>query len=299
MKRPILSIVVVFHDMIREAERTLFSLSTRYQTEVSDADCEIIAIDNGSTRPLDPDGIAKIAPNISYRFLKTESVSPAAAVNSGVNASRGEFVAVIVDGARMASPGLLGTAIKALHIHPNPFVSALSWHLGPDVQNVSMLNGYDQSVEDQLLDSIGWRDDGYRLFEISTIAQSSGIGLLGGLPTECSFFAMRKSQFDDIGGFDQRFQCAGGGLINQDFLKRVLAIPTIDPVVMLGEGVFHQYHGGVATNVPMASHPFSEFNEEYTHIHGQQFVQDPPVEPSYFGRMHPAAMRFVNRSGAE
>ncbi len=294
MKKPILSVVVIFYNMTREAERTLFSLSTRFQTDISDAECEIVAIDNGSARALDPEGIRKIASNINYQFLKTESASPAAAVNLGVRSARGEFIAAIVDGARMASPGLLSTTIKALRTYSNPFVSALSWHLGPDVQNVSMLNDYDQSVEDQLLDSINWRQEGYRLFDISTIAQSSNVGFLGGMPRECSFFAMRKSQFDEIGGFDERFQCPGGGLVNQDFLKRTLAIPTLNPVVILGEGVFHQFHGGVATNVPMKIHPFEEFQEEYARIHGRRYRPDPPVEPSYLGKMPSAAMRFVN-----
>ena len=45
-----LSVVVVFHNMRREAERTLHSLSRAYQRGVDDLDYEVIVIDNGSPR---------------------------------------------------------------------------------------------------------------------------------------------------------------------------------------------------------------------------------------------------------
>jgi glycosyltransferase involved in cell wall biosynthesis len=293
MKKPTLSIVVIFHNMVREAERTLISLSAEYQTNVSEDDYEIIAIDNGSAHALDPEVVGRWASNSKYYFHKTRSVSPAAAVNFGVKKARGDFVAVIVDGARMASPGLVSKTIEALHVKDNPFVCSLSWHLGPDVQNHSITQGYDQSEEDRLLTKIDWRRNGYKLFDISTIAQSSNVMFGGGMPSECSYFAMRTPQFAALGGLDERFQAPGGGLINQDFLARVLTVPDIDLTVILGEGVFHQYHGGVATNVPMAAHPIRSFQEEYIKIHGERFQRGPIVQPSYFGEMHPAAMRFV------
>jgi hypothetical protein len=216
-------------------------------------------------------------------------------MNFGARKARGEFIAVIVDGARMASPGLLRRTFEAIQLKKaNPCVCSLSWHLGPDVQNRSILNGYDQSEEDRLLCNINWRQNGYKLFEVSTIAQSSGMKFGGGMPTECSYLAMKKSQFFDVGGFDERFQAPGGGLVNHDFLKRALAIPDIDPMVILGEGVFHQYHGGVATNVPMENHPIKSFHEEYLGIHVERYVCDTPIEPIYVGEMHPAAMRFVS-----
>jgi len=47
-----LSIVVIFHNMRREAQRTLHSLSKAYQRNVDDLDYEVIAIDNASERPM-------------------------------------------------------------------------------------------------------------------------------------------------------------------------------------------------------------------------------------------------------
>jgi len=40
----------------------------------------------------------------------------------------------------------------------------------------SVQNGYNQATENALLSSIGWEQDGYRLFEISALAASSERG---------------------------------------------------------------------------------------------------------------------------
>jgi hypothetical protein len=291
---PSLSIVVIFHNMVREAERTLFTLSADYQIGVSAEDYEIIAIDNGSDLPLSPNRVSSFGPNIKYQYLDTASVSPVDAVDLGGEAACGQFVAVIVDGARMASPGLVRATLSALEAMQNPFVCALAWHLGPDVQNTSISNGYNQEIEDDLLDSIDWRNNGYRLFEISTLAQSSGVGFLGGLPSECSWLALPRKRFQDIGGFDSRFRAPGGGLVNHDFLKRISADPTTGFVVLLGEGSFHQMHGGVATNCPLAEHPMARFQEEYRSIHGKDYAQTSLPAPYYLGSLSPQMLKFVN-----
>jgi len=206
-----LSIIVIFHNMRREAQRTLLSLSTKYQTDVNALDYEVIAIDNGSTQPLSPKEVEGFGTNFRYHFFKTNSVSPVDAVNAGVEMAIGENVAVIVDGARMATPGLICGTLNGLQMFPNPFVCSLAWHLGPDIQGRSMQAGYDQAEEDRLLASINWPDDGYRLFDISTIAPSSRMGFFGDVPPECSWLAMARESFLEIGGFDPKFISPGGG----------------------------------------------------------------------------------------
>ena len=292
-EKPALSVVVIFHNMAREAERTLLTLGATYQSGVSTANYEIIAIDNGSGQPLSPDRVAAMGPNFRYHFLDTTSASPVDAVNLGVEMARGEFVAVIVDGARMVTPGLIRSTLTALKGFRAPFVCALAWHLGPDVQNKSISHGYCEEAEDILLESIGWRTNGYRLFEISTLAQSSSIGFLGGLPSECSWLAMPRAKFLKMGGFDTRFRTPGGGLVNHDFLKRVAADPATSFVVLLGEGSFHQIHGGVATNCPLEKHPIHTFQDEYHSIHGEKFATPRLPAPYYFGTISPQAMPFI------
>ena len=288
-----LSIVVVFFNMPREARRTLYSLSTNYQQGVKADQYEVIAVDNGSPRPLDGDMVSAHGPNFRYHFHDTDAVSPVEAVNLGVEMARGEFVAVIVDGARMASPGLMKYTLRALAMYQDPVVGALSWHLGPDVQNKSMLNGYNQQVEDELLESIGWPDAGYRLFEVSTLAQSSAKGFLSGMPAELSWLCIRRDTFLDVGGFCPEFRSKGGGLVNHHIRDRLVKSEGITPVMLLGEGVFHQFHGGVATNVPMQQHPLKEYKEEYQRVVGKPFKWTPTPPVIYFGHMPPASRRFI------
>lgn len=292
-KKPILSIIVIFHNMRREADRTLFSLSTNYQIDLTRDDYEVIVIDNGSDLPLSAVRVQEFGSNFKYHFFTTESVSPVDAINFGVDNASGKFVAVIVDGARMVTPGLVSESLRALRLFANPFVCALAWHLGPDVQNRSISEGYDQKREDQLLDSIDWMNSGYRLFEISTLAQSSKNGFLGGMPSECSWLAMPRSNFVKMGGFDKRFQSPGGGLVNHDFLYRILSRPETHPVVLLGEGSFHQIHGGVASNAPHDKHPLEIFKAEYVHIHGK-FDLKINSTPYYLGQMPDAARKFIH-----
>lgn len=288
-----LSIIVVFHNMQREAKRTLYSLSTEYQLNVCEDDYEVIAVDNGSTAPLNQHFVESFGRDFHYIFHETQSRSPVDAINIGVNCAKGEYVAIIVDGARMASPGVVANTIKAASLFDNPLVGSLSWHLGPDVQNVSMLNGYNQKVEDNLLQSIDWPLEGYRLFDISVLAQSSQRGYLSGVPNELSWLCLARRTFNELGGYDTLFQAPGGGLVNQDFLKRALAIPEIQPVMLLGEGVFHQFHGGVATNVPMADHPLKTFNKEYEQIRGKPYKPTPCEDVHYFGKLSTAARKFL------
>ncbi|MDE4175208.1 glycosyltransferase [Phaeobacter sp. PT47_59] len=288
-----LSIVIIFHNMRREATRSLFSLSPTYQQAATEDDYEVIAIDNGSQSPLDPETVTRQGPNFRYYFHDTTSISPVEAMNLGAEMARGKNLAFIVDGARMASPGLISASLQALRLAQAPFISSLSWHLGPDVQNKSMLAGYNQTVEDELIERIGWPEDGYRLFEISTIAQSSRPGFLGGMPAECSWLVLPRSVFQQIGGYDPGFQTGGGGLVNHDFRNRVLQVSGIYPVVLLGEGVFHQFHGGVATNIPLKDHPIHLFKEEYKRLRGTDYSPFPCPNVRYFGHFPTTARQFL------
>lgn len=279
--------------MAREASRTLYSLSPAYQTDLVSEDYEVIAIDNGSAQPLDGDWVQGLGPQFFHHMFETQSVSPVEAVNAGARMATGDLLAVIVDGARLASPGLIGQTQRAARLYDEPFVATLSWHLGPDVQNRSILAGYDQAEEDRLLEGITWPEDGYALFSVSTLAQSSLPGFLGGIPIECSWFAMCRDAFLRIGGFDRRFQSPGGGLVNHDFRDRALGLDGVMPIVLLGEGMFHQFHGGVATNVTPDNHPIREFRAEYERIHGRRYRQIPSPAVVFFGALPEVARRFL------
>ena len=145
--RPKLTIVVIAFNMHREIKRTLYTLDSRYQRRIEPADYEVIVVDNGSKIPLsgselqsDFDGQLRII------RLPSGSPSPVIAVNTGVAAARAAHVAVMVDGARMVSPGLLRGFLDALKIHTEGFVYTLGWHLGDEPQYISMTKGYNQAV---------------------------------------------------------------------------------------------------------------------------------------------------------
>ena len=105
--------------------------------------------------------------------------------------ARGRWVAVMVDGARMLSPGLLGWMQRAFRLEPQAFVTTLGWHLGEEPQNTAMTKGYNQVVEDRLLASFDWQTNGYRLFDHACLALSCRQGWFSSI-AESNCFALPK-----------------------------------------------------------------------------------------------------------
>ena len=294
--RPLLSIIVVFFNMRREAPRTLYSLTRAYQRQAHDIDYEVIAIDNGSSEPLDEEAVTGLGKQFRYYYLETASVSPSGAVNFAAAQARGRYVTVCVDGARILSPGILHYTALATQLDETPIITTFGWHLGQKVQNEAIHGGYNQQVEDALLKNAGWQTDGYRLFDICCPAGSSANGWF--LPfSESNCLTVSRSMFDALGGFDERFCNPGGGLANLDYLKRACDLPQSTLIVLLGEGTFHQFHGGVATNVPLEKHPWEHFAQEYERLRGEQY-EIPQKEPLFIGSMPRASLPFLFHSAS-
>ena len=287
-----ISVVAVFFDMAREAPRTLFSLSPGYQKNAEQISYEVIAIDNGSTRRIPPEAGRELGDRLRYLYLDSPLPSPAAALNQGVRQARGNIVIVLIDGARILSPGIIGLTAAAFRAFATPFVYTMGMHLGPAVQNKSILNGYNQEVEDRLLAEASWTANGYKLFGISSLAASASMGVFGGV-SESNCIALHKKIYLDMGGMDERFVSPGGGLVNLDFFIRLHERDSMEPVMLLGEATFHQIHGGVATNVPMERHPLNRFATEYAEIHGRPYA---PVwrPPLYLGGVPDALKPFLS-----
>lgn len=290
--KPALSVIVVFYNMHREAPRTLYTLSNAYQNNVSERDYEVIAVDNGSLIPLKSSVVESFGSN--FRLLRTEGApSPCAAINAASQQARGEIVMVSIDGARMLSPGIVSLTLNAFLSFTDPIVATIALHLGPWIQNESMMTGYNQKVEDELLETIDWRGNGYKLFTVSCLAGSSSGGFF--LPlNESNCLSVKKSSLAKLGGFDEKFISPGGGLVNLDFYKR--ACEALDQlVVLLGEGTFHQFHGGVATNVPPDQHPWNDFHAEYVAIRGESFSPSRRV-PLILGSVERHSLPFLTHS---
>src|SRR4030081_688031 len=102
-----MSVVVVVHDMARELPRTLASLGPDHQRGLEADAYELIVVDNGSEQPIDPRLIETFHGHLRVERLDPAPPSPVRAANHGLGLARGELVGLIIDGARMVSPGLL------------------------------------------------------------------------------------------------------------------------------------------------------------------------------------------------
>src|ERR1700682_3770784 len=158
--------------MARELPRTIRSLSPGVQRGVQKADYEIIVVDNGSTQPFDEDECRGWGADLRVVAIPcgSASPSPARALNTGIAEARGELIGAMIDGARMASPGIVAFAGMAGRLSDRAVILTLGFHLGSRVQMESVLHGYDQEQEDGLLAQSGWTEDGYRLFDVSVFS---------------------------------------------------------------------------------------------------------------------------------
>jgi glycosyltransferase involved in cell wall biosynthesis len=292
-KAPDLSVVVIGYRMERELPRTLRSLSPAMQRGIRADQYEIILIDNGSPEPMRLETYPTHGAQVSCHRIEKASVSPAAAANFGLKQARGRLIGMMVDGARLASPGLLATALLAERLHERPVISSLGFHLGFARQMESVQNGYDQAAEDALLDSANWIEDGYRLFDIASLAGSSEGGFF--LPTgESNALFLPRRLWRELDGLDERFQSPGGGYVNLDAYRRACELPKARLIVMLGEGTFHQVHGGVATNARTPDRHL-EFHDEYVRLRGKDFAFPRP-ETIYLGWAPTPALRVLEQS---
>jgi hypothetical protein len=297
-RKPAVTVVVVVYNIPREAPRTLYSLSAAYQRHIDPDDYEVIVVDNGSTPPVDPSTLDSLQGNFRLIRIDPAPRSPAHAVNRGLAEARGDVIGIMIDGARIVTPGLLHFARHGASLYPKAVVATLGWYLGHDFQRMAMRGGYNQAREDALLKSIDWPADGYRLFEIGTMDESSLDGWFQPIAESNALF-LRREFWDHVGGLDERFDAPGGGLVNLDTFLRIMESPGAALVVLTGEATFHQLHGGISTNaIPAfeAAHR-KHWWSQYEFIRGRPFVYwQPTHRPTYIGTLPPAALARMVRA---
>jgi hypothetical protein len=292
--RPRLSVIVVTYDMARELPRTLASVDARYQRGIAADDYEVVVVDNGSKAPLSAAEVARIAPFASYHVLANAPPSPARAINYGVSRATGDALAIMIDGACLLSPGVLAGGIAAFRTFPCPVVVTRYFYLGRGDQNQTVHAGYDQREEDRLLESVRWQEDGYRLFDIAsplTLGGPVSHWLSGWFESNCLMLA--RSVFEQIGGCDERFDFPGGGFLNVDLLFRACGLSDVQPVQLLGEGTFHQVHGGITTNTSESELALKErgYLDQYMALRGEE-PHTLPQNFYFMGRLpRPSCMR--------
>ncbi len=282
-----LSVIVVFYNMRREAARTLYSLSRAYQQGTDSLDYEVIVVDNGSeeSERLGAEFVQSFGPEFRYLDLGGEATpSPTGALNRGIAAARGSNYALMIDGAHVVTPGVLRFGIAGLRCYEPAVVATQQWYVGPGQQPVVVDKGYDQKREDELFTGINWPSDGYRLFEISHFIGDRD-WFDGVLESNCLF--VPRSLLEQVGGFDDSFSMPGGGYANLDLWERLGSQPDVTTVTILGEGSFHQVHGGTTTNDGAHDDRRSKifaYGEHYEELRGR-LLRGPTKPMHYVGSL--------------
>ncbi len=295
---PDLSVVIACYRMAGQIGNTLRSLLPPYQQHVLARDYEILLVDNGSPEPL-ADEVWQIAENIRYTYVLPELArpSPAAAINAAVARARGSIVGVMIDGARMVTPGVLYWGQRLARTAPRAAVDVRGWHLGFQRQNDSIRDGYGPEAERRLLASVRWPENGYRLFQIAAPTFHTRFGFSGRAnESNCVFLA--RELFQAIGGLDERYSYPGGGVVNLDFFWRV--VTAAQPVfTLLGEGNFHQVHGGAATGLTRAelARADVEWWAEYERL-SRPRTPVPPYDPILAGHIPREAQPWMMAEAA-
>lgn len=295
MSKPVISVIVIAYDMPRQALNTLISLSPEYQNGVNPDDYEVILVENRSRRNMDSAAIAALPGNFRY-FLRDEpGVSPAAAINFGFAQARGQFIGLMIDGARLVTPGVMRFALMALKMNANAMVVVPGYHLGENEQQFHLTHGYSEEKEQALLNKIDWQRNGYQLFDISCLSGANPNGVFHPF-MECNCLFFSADIFREIGQADERFNLSGGGALNLYIYRKVAIHPSTEAFILAGEGSFHQLHGGVTTSESSDREKVLERQRnQLAELLGYPYTS-PTVEPILLGKIRHPAMRYLRQS---
>lgn len=291
---PKVSLVMIVYDMVAQAENTIRSMLTDYQLDVELHEYEVIIVENESPNLMQAEFLRSLPDNFRYFLRRDAETSPGPAVNFGASKATGENICILIDGARMLTPGAIKNVLLGHKLGDSSVVSISGYHLGHEVQQEAVNSGYDYECERRLLASISWPEDGYRLFEISCLNASTKQGFFMPI-SESNCISVPRRIWDDMCGYDTRFDFKGGGLINLDFYKRACEYPGAQHIILPGEGTFHQFHGGVTTGGQESAdrNAYIEASyEQYCTLKGADY-DCPKTNPIFLGEVPRQAQRFV------
>ena len=229
----------------------------RYQQDIDDLDYEVIVVENGSAPRPDgsaPTFVRSFGPE--FRYLDLGDDGPAVAGPRAQPGHRrvagGDHIALMIDGAHVLTPGVLRYGMAGLRTYAPAVVATQQWYVGPGQQGDADARRLRPGrTRTGCSSEIGWPADGYRLFEIG-------------------HFIGDRDWFDGLWEsnclFVPREPARAGGRLRRELLdaRRRLHQPrplraarrrprTSRCVTILGEGSFHQVHGGTTTNQPTST----------------------------------------------
>ncbi|WP_371370229.1 glycosyltransferase family 2 protein [Pseudomonas sp. QL9] len=295
-RAPRLSVVVIVYKMPEQADKTIHSLSPAYQQGVNERDYEVIVVENHSDRLLGAERAVRHAGNVRYFHRNETERTPVHAINFGASVARGSHLAIMIDGARMLSPGVIRHALDAFRLAPEAAVSVPGYHIGHKLQQVAVNEGYNEDAEQVLLQGIEWPSNGYRLFDIAVLSGSCQGGFFQA-NYESNFIGMSRRKWKALGGVNPRYNDFGGGNANLDLYKRLLEYPDTPFYLLYSEGSFHQFHGGVTTGTLREERDrvYKLLDEQDKQIRGENRTP-PSVRPILLGTAHPHIFRFLDHS---
>ena len=290
---PQLSVVVIAHNMRRQAMNTLYSLCADYQHHVSESRYEVIVVENDSADMLNPDEVAALGSNFHYLSRNETGVSPAAAINHALSLCRGQQIGLMIDGARMLTPGVIHAALGALSQNDG-LVVVPAYYL----TEAGRSEGDPDSIlalESELLDRLHWKQDGYQLFTEACFSNGNRHGYMEPI-MECTALFCDAWRLQAIGGADEAFDLPGGGALNLHLFRRLATQGDCTMYVLPGEGNFHQFHGGTSTTAgPERDALVRRFKEQLDSYWPGGF-KGVSREPVLFGSVGRHALPFLTQS---
>lgn len=292
---PKVSVILIAYRMPGQLQNTLRTLSPDYQQGVSAEDYEVIVMENSSAENLPADCVETLPENFHYVLRQESSATPVYAVNEAFELARAPYICLMIDGARMVSPGIISNALMAYTMSPGAIVAVPGYHLGHDEQH--MVEGVEDQLdhEQQLLSSVDWEGEGYELFTIATFSGANRRGYLQPI-MECNCLFASAQNYAAIGYANPDFTLPGGGSINLHMYRSLGMLPDTQLFVTPGEGSFHQFHGGVTTSSYSEREAEIEKHRVQLHSYWPGGFHSLRREPQLLGAVAPQAQPYLMHS---